>query len=215
MHRALTVLGTSALLGASMLIGSPAFAADMPGCPPGMHLVMTSANTGNCEPDAAPAPTAPIVSGNNWSIWASQPSYAPGPPPVQPPAYKPLPAPAAPEVPGRVIQPPAGEARPGSAVAGSSTGPNWSPTGAGAARAGTGAATAGETLQSQTPVEGAAPVQEQAPAEAPPAVVMPATEAQAVNALRSATATAAEKTAAMEIVKARIDAVLTSALARH
>ena len=207
MKSAHTALAAAVLLGGSVLLGTaPANAIDMPTCPPAMHLVMDpgSTNSGTCVADPAPPPTAPIASGNNWSIWAGTPSYAPGPPPVQPPPYKPLPAPAAPEVPGQVIQVPAGEARPGSVVAGGNrTGPNWSPEGTDAPSA--------ETLQAVTPMAGQATVEEPAPAT--PVVVLPATEGQAVAALRSATATHAEKDAATAIVTAKITAVLDQAIA--
>lgn len=210
MHRTLTALGTTVLIGGSLLLSTaPAQAVEMPSCPPSMHLVMDpgSTSTGSCVPNPGPAPTAPIASGNNWSIWAGTPSYAPAPPPVQPPPHKPLPAPAIPEVPGQAIQVPTREAPPGSVVGGDNrTEPSWTPAGADPA------APVGETLQSQTPVEGQAPVQEQAPAMLAPAAATPATEAQAVDALRSATATAAEKSVALVIVKTRIDAVLSKAL---
>jgi hypothetical protein len=206
MNRTLTALGTSALLGGSLLLGAvPAQAVDMPPCPPKTHLVMDPGSTvsGECVHDPQPAPTAPIASGNNWSIWAGTPTYASGPAPQAPPA----PARQAAVTPPRAVQVPYGDAGPGSVAAGGSrSGPNWAPA---AAVAGTAEAPAGETLQSQTPVAGQAPVQVKTPA----ATVMPVTEVQAVAALRSGTATAAEKTAALVIVKARIDTVLSKALA--
>lgn len=212
MKTARTALALSALLSGSLLLGvTPALAAPALACPATMHSVDPATHGGaNCEPNVVP--TEPLASGNNWSIWASQPTYAPGPPPVQPPPYKPLPAPAAPEVPNQVIQVPAGEARPGSVVAGGNAhGPNWAPAGSPAGAA------AGETLQSVTPIagqtaaNGEAPAEQQAPAAAP-AIVLPTTEVQAVDALRSATATPAEKDAAKAIVKTKIDAVLDKAI---
>lgn len=209
MNRTLTALGTSVLLGGSLLLGTaPAHAVEMPPCPPKTHLVMDpgSTDTGECVHDPQPAPTAPIACSADGTtcIWGGTPRYANDPAPQAPPAQNPPPRAQAPANPAPVQA----ASRSGAPV------PDVYRAGQvpAVAVAGTGQAPAGETLQSQAPVEGQVPVQSQTSAKAAHAAAMPVTEVQAVDALRSATATPAQKKAALVIVKARIEAVLTEAL---
>lgn len=221
MNRILASLGTTAILGSSLLFG--AGAANAGTCPAGQHWNEMGGGSGFCSPDAsgggtgangiytapggttAPAPQAPVFQNPN---------------PYQAPVYGNAPAPAPrsmqlPAAPGPAVQAPVTGNRPDNAPAAPLQGPSWTPAGNG------GPTTPAQTPQSITPVPGEAPVEGQkpAPAAAPaeasasaPAAVLPTTEVQAVAALRSATATPAEKDAALAIVKSRIDAVLTSAL---
>lgn len=131
------------------------------------------------------------------SAWGMAPPVVSRAPPLQLRPYNPLPArPPGSSGPGNSGPP--GEARPGSVVAGGNRiGPNWTTAVTNSPST--------ENLHSVNPVAGQAVVQEPAAAAAAdPAVVLPATEVQAVEILHATTATRAEKDAATAIVSAKI-----------
>lgn len=198
MKRILSAAGTTVLVGGSLLLGTgPATAVELPPCPPNHTMVVDASGTsGTCVKNPTAPPTAPIACSPDGitCLWDGTPPRAPAPANVPaPPPYKPLPqapAPARPQVAA-----PAAPARPAL-------------PGAAPAQAGTPARAMGvPAQQAATPAE--------VPAEAAPAIVLPATEAQAVDTLRSATATAPEKEAALAIVKAKVESVLELALSRR
>lgn len=219
-------LASAALLGGSLFLG--AGAAQAFSCPAGQHVI-SMGGVNDCVPDASGGGTG----GNIVYNGGGQPN-APAPAPIQVPAYKntdlnapnfgpppvyvpaqPAPAPAAPQnVPAAPV---AGSYR---APAGGGTGTFVAPgNGQPIARTPEGKWVNPETGVPADPGAVAqAEAAEAAPAEAAPApaakpaVILPATEVQAVDALRSATATPAEKDAALVIVKAKIESVLDKAI---
>jgi hypothetical protein len=198
----LSALATAVLIGSSLLLGTgAATAVELPPCPPNHTMVVDASGTvGTCVRNPAPPPTAPIACSpdGNTCLWNGTPPRGPAPANVPaPPPYKPLPqAPVAVKPPVAVPAAPAHNAVPGAGPA------------QGSYQSGQPAGT-GTTVPAQ---QAAAPAD--APVGAAPAIVLPANEAQAVDALRSATATAAEKEAALAIVKTKINAVLDEAIGK-
>lgn len=222
MKRTLTVLGTAALIGGSLVLGAgPANAGT---CPAGQHWNEMGGGAGFCSPDASgggtggsvtidlggtnpPAPQAPAFpnpNGHQAPVYQAPPVRVPVPQQPAPPALAPVRVPA-PQAPASGYAP-AYSAPGGSTVQKNAQGV-WVDPATGAV------ADAGLVAEAE-----AASLDIEAPAAAP-AAVLPVTEVQAVEVLRSVTATAPEKEAALAIVKARIDDVLgkalEQALARH
>jgi hypothetical protein len=222
MKRTLTVLGTTALVGISLTFGAgPASAST---CPAGQGWNAMGGGAGFCAPvfsgggigsgsgsytvvgnggnstgaaPAAPAPQAPVF---NAPAPYKAPVYAPVPvqaPPAQPQIQAPRVQNHAP-APVRAPQAPAGGYTPAYTAPGTVV---QNTQGVGA-----------------NPATGAVAEAGAAPADVPadaPAVVLPVTEAQAVDALRSAAATAEQKFAALAVVTDRIGAALDKALANR
>lgn len=205
MNRTLVSYGTAALIGGTLLLGgAPAHASPDLACPSTMHHVDPATNGGaDCAPNSLP--TEPLASGPNWSIWEGPATYAPAP--AAPPAAPARVAPAAPQAPIVPVPAPAAAPRVNVAPGGSRTvpAPNQAPAESYVPEAV--APTWVVPSEGQAPVE-AAPA---APVE-PAAVVLPVSEAQAVDVLRSVTAAPAAKDAALAIVTSRIDTVLNQAL---
>src|SRR6476661_3924558 len=216
-----TVGGLSAaLIGGSLFLGAGAAQAIV--CPAGQGA-MTMGGVRECVPLASGGGTGGDIyynGGRQPNTSAPAPIHVPGgytpgnlgvPDNTIPPVYVPAPqapAPAArPNIPAAPAAPVAGVYR---APAAGGTGTFVAP-GSGEPAARTPEST-GVNPESGVPADPGAVAQAEAaealPAEAPaakPAVVLRATEVQAVDALRSATATPAEKDAALGIVKAKID----------
>ena len=224
----LSALATAVLIAGSMLLGGGAAQATT--CPAGYHFNDVGNGTGFC----ASNPTGGVGGGTGVSNGGGGGgSYgAPMAPPVKqapsapvyqaPPAYNPPPAYRAPAgnapVRGTAPQiqaPPVQNHAPAPVRAPQAPAAGYTP-----------AYTApGETAVQHTQGVGANPVTgsvaeagavpADAPATAAPAIVLPANEAQAVDALRSAAATAEQKSAALAVVTGRIGAVLDKTLANR
>lgn len=241
MKRGLSALASAALLGGSLFLGAGAAQAFscpagqhvismggindcMPDASGGGTGGAITYDGGGQPNTGAPAPIQ--VPAYNNPVWtpgpiAAPPAYQPAP---QAPAAVPAPVAVRPYVPAAPQAPVYTGTTGGNGYRPAATGqaPAFTPAGGGAAvtknaqgvwvNPETGVAADAEVAAQASAAE-AAPAE--APAEAPaaaPAVVIPTTEVQAVDALRSATATPAEKDAALAIVKSKIDAVLTTAL---
>jgi hypothetical protein len=223
----LSALATAVLIGTSLLLGGGAAQATT--CPAGYHFNDIGNGAGWCAPNPSGG-----VGGGSGTVngGGGGGSYgAPMAPPVKqappapvyqaPPAYNPPPAYQAPAgnapVRGAAPQiqaPPVQNHAPAPVRAPQAPAAGFTP----AYTAPGGTAVQNTQGVGANPATGSAAEAGAAPADVPadaPAIVLPVTEAQAVDALRSATATAPEKDAALAIVKAKVESVLDLALSRR
>jgi hypothetical protein len=224
----LSALATAVLIAGSMFLGGGAAQATT--CPVGYHFNDIGNGTGFCASNPSGGGTGgPMVfdgggtgSGSYGEPMAPPVKQAPSAPVYQaPPAYNPPPAYRAPagNAPVRGTAPqiqappvqnhaPAPVRAPQAPAAGYA--PAYTAPGGTAVQhtqgVGANPATGSVAEAGATPAD--------VPATAAPAIVLPANEAQAVDALRSATATAPEKDAALAIVKTKINAVLDEAIGK-
>jgi hypothetical protein len=223
MKRTLTVLGTTALVGISLTFGAgPASAST---CPAGQGWNAMGGGAGFCAPVFSGGGTGGGIGGNGsvdlggGNTTVPQAPVFNAPAPYKAPVYAPVPAGNAP-VRGtapHIQAPPVQNHAPGAPT------PVRAPQAPAAGYAPAYTAPGGTAVQptqgvGANPATGAVAEAGAAPADVPadaPAVVLPVTEAQAVDALRSAAATAEQKFAALAVVTDRIGAALDKALANR
>jgi len=217
MKRTLSVLGTTALVGISLTFGAgPASAGT---CPAGQGWNAMGGGAGFCAPvfsgggTGSGSGSSTVVGNGGNSTGAAPAAPAPqapvfnAPAPYKAPVYAPVPAQP------RIQAPPVQNHAPAPVRAPQAPAAGYTP-------AYTAPGTAVQNTQGvgANPAAGAVAEAGAAPADVPadaPAVVLPVTEARAVDALRSAAATAEQKSAALAVVTDRIGAVLDKALANR
>jgi hypothetical protein len=213
----LSALATAVLIAGSMFLGGGAAQATT--CPAGYHFNDIGNGVGFCASNPSGGGTGgPIVfdggggGGSYGEPMAPPVKQAPSAPVYQaPPAYNPPPAyqgqtgntPVRGTTP-QIQAPPVQNHAPAVGYAPAYTAPG-------------GAAVQPTQGVGANPATGSVAEAGATPADVPadaPTIVLPANEAQAVDALRSATATAAEKDAALAIVKAKVESVLDEAIGK-